>query len=78
MSRLKPATLGELLREEFLVPMGLTRYRLAKQIGVPAQRIGDIVPASAPSPPTPTCACATSSVFRAVTGCEPRRPMILR
>ena len=34
---------GELLREEFLVPMGLTQYRLAKAIGVPAQRIGDIV-----------------------------------
>lgn len=36
-------TPGELLREEFLVPMGLTQYRLAKAIGVPAQRIGDIV-----------------------------------
>jgi addiction module HigA family antidote len=43
MSKLKPVTPGELLREEFLVPMGLTRYRLAKEIGVPAQRIGDIV-----------------------------------
>lgn len=43
MSRLKPVTPGELLREEFLAPMGLTRYRLAKEIGVPAQRIGDIV-----------------------------------
>jgi addiction module HigA family antidote len=26
-----------------MVPMGLTRYRLAKEIGVPAPRIGDIV-----------------------------------
>jgi len=43
MSKLKPVTPGELLREEFLAPMGLTRYRLAKEIGVPAQRIGDIV-----------------------------------
>jgi addiction module HigA family antidote len=43
MSKLKPVTPGELLREEFLVPMGLTQYRLAKEIGVPAQRIGDIV-----------------------------------
>lgn len=40
---LDPVTPGELLWEEFLVPMGLTRYRLAKEIGVPAQRIGDIV-----------------------------------
>lgn len=36
-------TPGELLWEEFMSPMGLTRYRLAKEIDVPAQRIGDIV-----------------------------------
>jgi addiction module HigA family antidote len=34
---------GELLREEFLGPMGLSQYRLAKEISVPAQRIGEIV-----------------------------------
>ncbi|HPU84056.1 MAG TPA: HigA family addiction module antitoxin [Candidatus Latescibacteria bacterium] len=43
MSRLKPVTPGELLLEEFLKPMGLSQYRLAKEIGVPAQRIGEIV-----------------------------------
>jgi addiction module HigA family antidote len=43
MAHLKPVTPGELLREEFLVPMGLTRYRVAKEIGVPAQRLGEIV-----------------------------------
>jgi len=43
MSKLEPVTPGELLREEFLVPMGLTQYRLAKEIGVPAQRISEIV-----------------------------------
>ncbi len=43
MQKLKPVTPGELLREEFLLPMGLSRYRLAKEIGVPAQRIGEIV-----------------------------------
>jgi len=43
MGKLKPVTPGELLREEFLVPMGLTQYRLAKEIDVPAQRIGEIV-----------------------------------
>jgi antitoxin HigA-1 len=43
MRKLKPVTPGELLLEEFLKPMGLSRYRLAKEIGVPAQRIGDIV-----------------------------------
>ena len=31
------------LEEEFLKPLGLTKYRLAKDIGVPPQRIGDIV-----------------------------------
>jgi addiction module HigA family antidote len=43
MRKLKPVTPGELLSEEFLVPMGLSQYRLAKEIGVPAQRIGEIV-----------------------------------
>ncbi len=43
MARLAPVTPGELLLEEFLKPMGITRYRLAKEIGVPAQRIGEIV-----------------------------------
>ena len=43
MRKLKPVTPGELLREEFLVPMGLSQYRLAKEIGVPAQRIGEII-----------------------------------
>ena len=43
MKKLKPVTPGELLREEFLVPMSISQYRLAKEIGVPAQRIGEIV-----------------------------------
>ena len=43
MEELKPVTPGELLREEFLVPMGISQYRLAKEIDVPAQRISEIV-----------------------------------
>jgi addiction module HigA family antidote len=43
MRHLKPVTPGELLREEFLVPLGITQYRVAKEIGVSAQRIGEIV-----------------------------------
>jgi addiction module HigA family antidote len=43
MSKLDPVTPGELLSEEYLKPMGISNYRLAKEIGVPAQRIGDIV-----------------------------------
>jgi plasmid maintenance system antidote protein VapI len=32
MRRLKPVTPGELLEEEFLKPMGISKYRLAKEI----------------------------------------------
>ncbi len=34
---------GEILFEEFLKPMGITQYRLAKEIGVSQRRIGQIV-----------------------------------
>lgn len=34
---------GEILLVEFLKPMGITQYRLAKEIGVPQRRIGEIV-----------------------------------
>jgi addiction module HigA family antidote len=34
---------GEILLEEFLKPMGITQYRLAKEIAVPQRRIGEIV-----------------------------------
>ena len=34
---------GELLREDFLKPMGITAYRLAKDTGLPPQRINAIV-----------------------------------
>ena len=43
MNKLRPITPGEILLEEFLKPMGLSQYRLAKEVGVPPQRIGDIV-----------------------------------
>ena len=36
-------TPGELLEEGFLEPLGISKYRLAKEIGVPAGRIGQIV-----------------------------------
>ncbi|MBZ0087537.1 MAG: HigA family addiction module antidote protein [Thermomonas sp.] len=34
---------GSILMHEFLEPMGITQYRLAKSIGVPQRRIGEIV-----------------------------------
>jgi antitoxin HigA-1 len=43
MRKLNPVTPEELLGEGFLIPIGLTQYRLAKEIGVLVQRIGDIV-----------------------------------
>ncbi len=43
MKKLYPVSPGELLKEEFLDPMGISQYRLAKEIEVPAQRIGAIV-----------------------------------
>ena len=43
MKKYDPITPGEILLEEFLRPMGLSQYRLAKEIGVPAQRISEII-----------------------------------
>ncbi len=43
MRDIEAVTPGELLKEEFLEPMGISQYRLAKEIGVPAQRIGQII-----------------------------------
>ena len=36
-------TPGEILEEDFLKPMGLSQYRLAKDISVPPRRINEIV-----------------------------------
>ena len=41
--KLPPIHPGEILLEEFLKPMGLSQYRLAKDISVPARRINEIV-----------------------------------
>lgn len=43
MRKIPYPTPGEILLEEFLKPMGITQYRLAKAIGVPQRRIGEIV-----------------------------------
>lgn len=41
--KIDPIHPGEILLEEFLQPMGLTQYRLAKDVNVPARRINEIV-----------------------------------
>jgi addiction module HigA family antidote len=40
---LAPVHPGEVLLEEFLLPMGLSQYRVAKDIKVPPRRINEIV-----------------------------------
>ncbi len=40
---LAPVHPGEILAEEFLEPLGLTQYRMAKDTSVPARRINEIV-----------------------------------
>jgi addiction module HigA family antidote len=40
---LPPIHPGEILLEEFLQPLGISQYRLAKDIGVPVRRINEIV-----------------------------------
>ena len=41
--KIPPIHPGEILLEEFLKPLGITQYRLAKDISVPARRINEIV-----------------------------------
>ena len=41
--KLPPIHPGEILLEEFLKPMGISQYRLSKDIGVPPRRINEIV-----------------------------------
>ncbi|MGR3292688.1 MAG: HigA family addiction module antitoxin [Candidatus Scalindua sp.] len=41
--KLPPIHPGEILMEEFLKPMGISQYKLAKDISVPARRVNEIV-----------------------------------
>ena len=43
MNKMRPIHPGEILREEFLVPLGLSASALAIELKVPAPRINDIV-----------------------------------
>ncbi len=42
-NKIAPVHPGEMLLEEFLKPMGISQYRLAKEISVPQRRISEIV-----------------------------------
>ena len=41
--KMKPVHPGEVLLEDFLKPMGISQYRLAKEIHVPLRRVNEIV-----------------------------------
>lgn len=41
--KMKPVHPGEVLQEEFLLPLKLTQYRVAKDIGVPPRRVNEII-----------------------------------
>jgi len=43
MSKLKIETPGDLLRIEWLEPLGLSQYRLAQELGIPQQRVSSII-----------------------------------
>jgi len=43
MEKLKNITPGEILQEEFLIPMGISQYRLAKELNIPQTRISGII-----------------------------------
>lgn len=43
MRKLKNIHPGEVLQEEFLIPLGLSAYRLAKDIGIPHTRVSRII-----------------------------------
>ena len=42
-SKVPPISPGEILQEEFLLPLGISQYRLAKALTVPPRRINEIV-----------------------------------
>jgi len=43
METLKNITPGEILLEEFLIPLDISQYRLSKDLGVPQTRISEII-----------------------------------
>lgn len=54
---------GEILREEFMLPLGLSANALAMDLHVPATRIGDIIRAEKPRAVTPDTALRLSRYF---------------
>ena len=42
MTKRKPASVGEILKEEFMAPMGLTQEALAEAMGVPRKHVNEL------------------------------------
>ena len=76
MKKLDPITPGEILLEEFLKPMGLSQYRLAKEIVfLPSVSVRLLV-VSVRLQQTRICVCVDSLVYPMVIGYAPRLLMI--
>ena len=43
MEKLNNITPGEILQEEFLIPLGISQYRLAKELNIPQTRVSGII-----------------------------------
>lgn len=43
MARLNNIHPGEILRDEFLIPLGITAYRLSKDVDIPQTRVSEII-----------------------------------
>ncbi len=59
--KLKPVHPGEILREEFMAPLGLSMNKMAMALRVPVTRIADIVNERRASLPTRRCALLATS-----------------
>lgn len=49
-NKIAPVHPGEILLDEFILPMGISQYRLAKDITVPPRRINEIILGKGQSP----------------------------
>ena len=64
-----PTHPGEMLLEEFLIPMGITQRELTNAIHVPYQRINDLINGRGGVPPRAAlCAWQNSLVTRLISG----------
>ena len=59
--KVKPVHPGEILREEFMVPLGLSMNRAAMDLRVPVTRIADMVNENAKLPPIQRCGSHVTS-----------------